>query len=230
MLASELIAKSWYFSGIVARGFESVSGQELEDGLMLLNDLLAANNMLGNKFPYQSDITLNTIAGQFSYDVQGLIKITSITFKDGSLRWGMIRDSRRDFQGSTRVDDIESLPYHYHEERALNKMIVNLYFIPDKAYEINIHGLFKYPVVSLSADVSSLFEDFYITYLVYELASWICDFRDVDLPARVERRRKILEDNVKQVFVPDMKSVKVNALPSSGSPITAKRLGQGFQP
>ena len=39
-LAQTLITRSWYLSGIVARGAQTVTGDQITDGLMMLNALL----------------------------------------------------------------------------------------------------------------------------------------------------------------------------------------------
>ena len=63
-LASELVSRSWNLSGIVAREFETVSGQEGSDGLYLLNEVLAEKSYDLKLIPYWGRIEFNLVPKQ----------------------------------------------------------------------------------------------------------------------------------------------------------------------
>ena len=56
---SQLISRAWNLSGVVAREFETVSGQEGSDGLWLLNELLAEKSYDLKLIPYWGRIEFN---------------------------------------------------------------------------------------------------------------------------------------------------------------------------
>ena len=51
-LANDLISRSWYLSGIVARRLQSVTGDQAMDGLFLLNALLDWKSIQIDLIPY----------------------------------------------------------------------------------------------------------------------------------------------------------------------------------
>ena len=58
---TELITKAWTLSGIVAAQAETVSGDQLKDGLDHLNDFLALQNANSRMIPYTRVQQLNPV-------------------------------------------------------------------------------------------------------------------------------------------------------------------------
>ena len=171
----ELITKAFYLSGILGRSFEVISDEQTSDGLDLLNDVLAEKSITTSYIPYYTHTTFNTVIGQDIYTIPGLVDLSNLTFNIGDVRYPMVRDTQRRFFGQGRVDNIQSLPFHYYDERQLGGMLIYLYFVPSQDFVMNITGKFSLQEVALFDDLSLILDRFYISYLKYFLAKRICD-------------------------------------------------------
>jgi len=231
MLASELIANAWYTSGIVARQSESVSGAQSADGLRLLNSLLTEFAIDGANVPYYTVASINLVVGQEKYNVPGLIFAESVTFQDGDIRWPMWEDKRKAYFSTGRVNDIQSLPFHYHQERAKGGTDIYLYFLPDKAYQLNIVGKYMLTNVLMSTNLNTGLDNFYINYLEYALAERLCAWYNVDMPSGAAKILLRLNGVISKISTPDLEITTVNMLSSEGSPNWAQlNIGKGWTP
>jgi len=62
-----LITNAYYLSGIVSRGLETVTNEQLNDGLFRLNSFLAMKSADTGLIPYYQVVNGNFIAGQQQY-------------------------------------------------------------------------------------------------------------------------------------------------------------------
>lgn len=174
-LVSELVTRSWYLSSIVARGLETVSGDQMTDGLNMLNAVLAIKAADQRLIPYFEKYDFNSVVGQEKYEILNLVLPQTLVFYLSSVRYSMARSiSRIDYQGSARAEDVQSLPYQYYCERENGVMQLYMYFLPDQVYPFTLWGKFSYQAVSLFQDLSLKFEQYYIEYLRYALAEYMC--------------------------------------------------------
>src|SRR5260221_8513167 len=106
--AQTLITRSWYLSGIVARNLQVVTGDQITDGLMLLNALLDFKQIETDLIPYFTYKT-NTfcVPGQEVYFIQNCALIQSVTFNIDTIRYPMDYTTQRTYFGSGRVDNID---------------------------------------------------------------------------------------------------------------------------
>src|ERR1700679_2338430 len=105
--ALELITNAYYLSGIVSRQLQTVSGQQISDGLYLLNALLAVKTADKRLIPYYTTYS------------QNLIEIETMSFNLNNVRYAMNNVPRRKYFGQPRVNNIDTLPFSWHMERAL---------------------------------------------------------------------------------------------------------------
>jgi hypothetical protein len=185
MKTRELVTNAYYFSGIVARNFQQVDGQQITDGLRLLNILLSEKTISGRFIPYYGHLTIPCVIGQQAYEVDNLISVDALTFNIDDVRFPMIEDQRRQYWATGRVDNIEALPYHYYLERIKGGLKIYLYFLPQDTYPLNITGKFALGDVTLDQDIDDELDEYYINYLEYSLAKQICIFNKIAVPLDV---------------------------------------------
>jgi hypothetical protein len=191
MLAIELINRAWILSGIVARDLEPVSGSQGADGLFLLNALLSQQNITSRYIPYNDEQTFTAVIGQEKYEIDNLVSLDTLTFVKDSVRYPMIPFGRKRYFGSGRANNINSLMYSYFFQRAKGVGQIYLYFKPDQPYTVTMNGKFALLSVASDDDLSDVFDEFYIIYLMYELTLYMASWYNQSVPDTVQQ--KILE-------------------------------------
>lgn len=207
-----LINKSWYLSGIVARDFEDVSGAQITEGLDLLNELLANKTANNRLIPYYTAYSFNATVGQEEYAIPNLIWIESITFNQNVVRFSMYKQGRKNYFGSPRVDNISSLPFNWHLEREKGGARLFIYFLPSQNFPIKIRGKFSLASVTLNQDLDLTLDKFYISYLRYALAEYMCNDYNVILPPGTANKLAELEEVITDVSPMDLSQIKVSTL------------------
>lgn len=159
-LARQLITASWFLSGIVARNLQFPTGDQMNDGLNMLNDLLNFKQIETELVPYYQYITFNAVPGQEYYYLPSISLIEEMTFNLGVVRYPMVYQPRTNYFGSSRVDNIETLPFSWNYDRSLGGGNLALYFIPDQAYPLKMKAKLFFTDVTIDTDltdVTSLF-------------------------------------------------------------------------
>ena len=110
---AQLVNTSYYLAGIVSRQFESVEGQQLQEGVDVLNDILADMTVDDGMIPYMTNSTFTGVVGQEAYPITDLISVDTLVFYLDNVRYEMIPLSRDKYFGTGRVENINSLPYNY---------------------------------------------------------------------------------------------------------------------
>ncbi|AXH77667.1 MAG: portal protein [Caudoviricetes sp.] len=151
----QLITNAYYASGIVSREFETVSGSQMNDGLQFLNDILADKAIEKDMVPYFTKYEFFAIAGQEQYFIPNLEAIETLTFFLNNVRYQMREINRKVYFGSSRANNINSLPFNWHMERCLNGANLFLYFFPQTNYPLEIWGTFRLTSVVLNQDLNS---------------------------------------------------------------------------
>ena len=202
--ARELISRSFYLSGVVSRGLQTVSGEQLSDGLYLLNALLEFKGSDTRLIAYYQEYELNTVAGTESYFIPNLLEAETVTFNLDSVRFGMVKKSRKQYFGTSRVDNIQSLPFTYHVERKLGGAQLYLYFEPNQVYPIKIWGKFGLTDVDYDTDLTLTYDKFYIEYLRHALANYICADYGINMPDQANANYKELQKKLTEVSPADL--------------------------
>lgn len=190
---NELIANSYYLSGIVSRDFETVSGPQIGNGLQSLNSLLADKTVDDGMLPYYLTYTFDAVVGEQVYFIPDLIDIDTIVFYLDGVRYSMRKNGRKAYFGSPRAENIKSLPFNWHMERCFGGANVYLYFLPDKNYPMRIWGLFRLQPVVLGQDLSLTFDRFYLNYTEFQLADRLCITYSYTTPPGVIRQLREYE-------------------------------------
>lgn len=184
----QLIIESYYDSGIVARDFETVSGSQINDGLIYLNDVIQEKRIDDGALPYYKSYTFDFVEGQELYYIADLIEIDTLVFYLDTVRYAMQAQKRRQFHGSPRAENIESLPTNWNIERILGGSNLYIYFLPNQAYPGTIWGLFALSSVTLEEDLSTGFDQYYRNFLEYELAKYLCMKYNREVPELLQQR------------------------------------------
>lgn len=208
--ALDLINRSWYLSGIVGRGLETVSGEQGTDGLMLLNALLDFKATDTKLIPYYVYSQFNLVQGQELYYIPGLVQLETFTFYIGTVRYPTTEVQRVDYFGNGRVEGIQSLPFTWNLERVKGGANLRIYYAPMGNYVASISGKYALTDVTLFTDLSLTYDGFYIEYLRYALAEYMCQYYDVQFGADKERMMQKMEKKLAWVSPPDLSMQKAN--------------------
>jgi hypothetical protein len=229
--ALQLITNAYYLSGIVARQLQTVSGQQITDGLYLFNALLAVKTADKRLIPYYTPYTQNLIIGQEEYYIENLLEIESISFNLNNVRYAMNYIPRRKYFGQPRVNNIETLPFSWHMERTLGGANLYVYFLPDNTYQINIIGKFSIPEVTLDFDLTTVFDLFYIEYFRYALAAYICSEYTVSFNPQSQQQLNEYELLIMDTSPIDLTTDVLTTLSKSGGyNFGDVNLGKGWRP
>lgn len=227
--ATQLITRAYYLSNVVARGFETVSGDQITDGLFRLNGLLAFKETDTTLIPYFRRAALPLVAGQEEYFVQNLIQVECLTFNIGPVRYPMSSMNRTKYFGSGRVDNIQSIPFEWHLERERGGSRIFLYYLPDQNYAATITGKYALTNVALNTDMESVYDDFYIEYLLYALAEYLCHWNDIEFPSDKKAMLTKMEKKLTWVSPPDLTMQKTNFISSRTTLNWAQiNIGKGY--
>jgi hypothetical protein len=213
---TKLITNAYYLSGVVRRRLGTVSGQQLADGLDLLNDLLAIKTANNRLIPYFTHYSFDTVVGQESYLIPNLISIEALTFNLGDVRFPTSNMSRKGYFGSPRVNGVQSLPFVRHSEREKGGTRIFLYFNPNAIYPVNLWGKFGLTSVTKSTDLSLTYERFYIAYLRYALGREICADYNITYQPQNDQRLKEIEQMITDISPIDLTSTKISLFQKDG--------------
>lgn len=213
LTARQLISEAYNLSGIVPTELRTLSGSQLTGGLSLLNDLFALEGVNGVLISYYKEHAFNTVAHQEDYFISGLAVIESLTFTDGDVRYPSTKMSRSQYSSTGRTENIFSLPITWHSERTLNGTDISLYFKPDKVYEVKIWGKFALDeVTSPDEDLSLTYERYFLVYMRYALARFICQDYNINMPPATLMTLKTLEEKLIYVSPKDYTMKKISQI------------------
>jgi hypothetical protein len=230
--AQKLITNAWYLSGIIARNLQTVSSDQINDGLDLLNAFLSVETADKRMIPYFQKYETTAVAGQELYFVPNLIQLETITFFIGNIRFSLEDYSRDRYFGESRVVNIQSLPYQFHAERVMGGMNVYLYFLPNSAYPIEIFGKFSLNSVTLNQDLSLTLDQFYIEYIRYCLANKMCEEYNIEFQPQAAAKLKMYQQIIKDISPLDLTMQKVSSfnMANSGDIFLDSNIALGWRP
>ncbi len=247
--AQQLITRSWYLSGIVARNLQTPTGDQITDGLALLNALLDFKQIETDLIPYYNYILMDAVPQQEYYFLPYVSEIESITFNINVVRYPMEYVTRTNYYGSSRVDNIYTLPFSWNFNRQLNGGELALYFIPDQTYPLKMMVKLFLVDVSLTTDLTDItqtglpytfinssnqgLDTAYIEYLRYSLSAFMCSEYGVQFNPQSQRildsyKRKLMYEGP-----PDLSMKKSSILGADQQPgynFGDVNLGRGWRP
>lgn len=202
--ALELITRAYYLSQIVSRELQTVNGSQISDGLYLLNALLDFKNTDTGLIPYYTKTNFTRVIGQEKYTISNLLSVDSLTFNIGQVRYSMSEFTRDQYFAISRVDNIPSLPFSYRVERVLGGSDIYVYFVPADTYIFTIVGKYGLTEVTLTQDMTLVYDKYYLEYLRYELANMICADFGATLPDAAYRTLEEYRKKLSFVSMPDI--------------------------
>ncbi len=213
----QLINNAYYESGIVSRGFETVSGQQANDGLQFLNDLIADKTIENNLIPYYQQFDFFAVVGQEMYFIPDLISVDTFVFYIDTVRYQTENRARREYFGTSRADNIQSLPGSWHLERCFGGANIFIYFKPNLNFPLTIWGQFRLQQVTINQDLSLTLDRFYINYLKFDLAARLCAEYNYTVPPGVAKALDNYEDSISKKSGPmDLRLIKLSSLQRRG--------------
>ncbi len=203
-LASTLITRSYYLSQVVSRNLQTLTAEQTSDGLYLLNALLDVKASDLQLIPYYNEYDFPTVQGTEMYFIPNLTEVDSVTFNIGTVRFSMNELSRKQYFSTPRVDGLQALPFSYRVERCLNGANIYLYFVPNQDYEVKVWGKFSLTDVTLNQDLSLTYDGFYIEYLRYALAEYICLEYGQTFPELTQKKYSEIVKKLKSISPADL--------------------------
>jgi hypothetical protein len=247
--AQTLITRSWYLSGILARNLQTITGDQLTDGLMLLNALLDFKQIEVDLVPYWTYIELPLVIGQEFYFLPYVSQVESSTFNIGVVRYPMDYVTRRNYYGSARVDNISSLPFSYNYNRALGGGNLAMYFMPESTYTLKLMAKLFLTDVGLGTDLTNItetglpytfvnsanqgYDTSYIEYLRYALAQYMASEYGIMFNPESAAILKKYERKLMYISPPDLSMIKTTILASNsqvGFNYGDVSIGRGWRP
>lgn len=246
--AETLITRAWYLSGIVARNLQTVTGDQIQDGLLLLNALLDFKQIETDLIPYWTYVEIPLVPGQESYFLPNIAAIESSTFNIGTVRYPMESVTRRNYYGSSRVDNIASLPFSWNFNRGQGGGTLSMYFLPAGNYPLKIMVKFFLIDVTLTTDLVNVnfplpytfintsnqgYDTSYIEYLRYALAQMMCSEYGIIFNPESEKILRRYERQLMFESPPDLSMKKTTILAADsqvGFSYGDVNLGLGWRP
>lgn len=215
---NQLISGAYYTSGVVSREFETVNGSQIGDGLIWLNNIITEKTVDEGMIPYETTYTSDFIVGQEVYFIPNLIQIDTLVFFLDQVRYAMHYEKRNAYFGTSRVENINTLPFEWYFERQFGGGNLYIYFTPDRNYPMEIHGIFNLSQVALGQDLSLTFDQFYTTYLHFALTDRICAEYAYTTPDNILRQLGKYEAFIcKNSRILDLRISKTSTLQRRGS-------------
>ena len=212
-LTSNLITDSYYLSSIVSRDFETPTGDQMSDGLRLLNDVLADRTIDNGTIPYSRKLAITATPGTPIYTIPDMINLEIFVFYIGDVRYETQNQQRYEFFGTYRATNIQSLPFSWHFERELGGGKLYLYFIPNSAYPMEVWGTFRLSSVTEFQDLSLILDTFYTNFLKYLLAKRLCEYNSWNVPQSISMQIESYYQWInKSTNVMDLRQRKVSSL------------------
>lgn len=214
-LASTLITRAYFLSQVLARDLQTISGSQMDDGLYLLNAILDAKFSDLQLIPYYNNFQINCIQGEEKYFIPNLAEADTTTFNIGDVRFSMNEKTRKEYFGTPRIDNLQALPFEYRYERCLGGSNLYIYFVPNQNYLVNIWGKFALSDVTEFQDISLTYDLFYIEYLRFALAEYICCEYGQTFPDQCAAKLKQIVKKLKSVSPADLSITKKQFFGSS---------------
>lgn len=202
--ANQLINQAYNLSGIISLDFELPTGSQITTGLQILNNILNESSLDSVLIPYFTHQEFTCVPNQEIYNIPNLVELTSLTFFINNVRFPMTRDSLNRYWATGRVNNIDSLPFHYYVEKALNSSNIYLYFSPESNYVMQITGKFSISDLTQFDDVSLFYAPYYYKWLMYRLAAELCELYGRELPPQSIQRMNNLERRLNKMVGVDL--------------------------
>jgi hypothetical protein len=183
---TQLISNAWNLSGIVAAQAETVSGEQLKEGLDHLNDFLALQSTESRMIPYTRIYFFECQAKQDEFLIEHLLQIDVLTLSEKDMVYTLQSLRRKDFFTQPCQHYSPARPQAYHSEPDKGGSRLFLSPTPSKNYRLRLVGKFGLSEVNYNDDLNAIYGREYILYLRYGLADYLCDLYNHPFAAKTK--------------------------------------------
>lgn len=202
----KLVTNSFYLSTVRSRTFQTVSAADVADGVDMLNEILSFQNIEKSLIPYyarKDDLVLSV--GVEKYFLDNVIEIDTFTFNiDGNVRFPSQETNRRKYFANGRANNVQALPFIWHQERVLDGTNLYVYYLPNQEYTTNLTVKYGLIEVTQFTDLLIYYSLGYIYYLKYKLAQRICQDYAITFPQDCLKTLESMEHDLLWVSAPDL--------------------------
>lgn len=200
---TQLIEIAYNQANIAPINYTPLSPDQLKLGLYSLNQMLGQVSIDDGLIPYWKDYEGTFVVNQETYEIPNLINIQTFTFiLNENVRYPIYPDNYRDYWGSTKPLNIQTLPGVYSLIRDIGGSKVSITPSPDKAYPFTIRGAFGLLDAGYNDDLSEIYDQYYITYLTALTARMICINSSMAIPPQLELHIKDYDTKIRNKSQP----------------------------
>jgi hypothetical protein len=213
---------------------------------MLLNALLDFKQIELDLIPYYTYIEMPLVGGKEFYFLPNVAEVELATFNIDVVRYPMDQVGRRAYFGSSRVDNIQTLPFNWNFNRGQGGGTLGVYFLPQANYPLKMMVKFFLNDVTLQTDLTNVGENLpytflqtnnagydtsYIEYLRYALAQYMCSEYGILFNPESERILTSMKRKLMYMSPPDLTLKKLSILcEGSGMNWGDVNIGRGWRP
>ena len=207
--ATQLVTESYQIAQVNPRSLQTITGPELASGLQWLNEIISIKSAKTRMIPYFTKYNFVAVPNQEAYFIPGLIQVETFTFNIGPIRFPTVNINRDVYFGAARADNISSLPFSWHLERAFVDGVeganMYIYFKPDQTYPLEILAKFALTQIPNELfDMTTAYTLYYIAYLKYALAQYICTQYSMTMHPDAKEKYRELERAIIDISPPDL--------------------------
>jgi len=141
----------------------------------------------------------------------------------------MVEVTRQVQFGAGRVENIQTLPYQWHMERVYGGANVYIYYAPLDNYAFIMSAKFSLMSTVLNQDLSLIYDQFYIDYIMYGLAEYLCEWYQVVPPPFVYKQLQAFENHIRDTSPMDLTMRKMEYFTQhTGIQYADANIGHGF--
>lgn len=183
----QLITMAYYEAGINARDLQTAGGSQFSDGLQYFNEVLASTFIDEGIVPFYKSIELTLEDGVETQFVPNLIEAETLTFFQDGVRYSVGQTSRREYWGTPKATNVQTLPGIFRVDRTTGGSNVSVTYTADKDYPAELWGLFALEEAVLNDDLYSIYDKYYVTYLRLYTAIFLCMSYNQEVPSGVQK-------------------------------------------
>lgn len=198
----QVITDAYYLSNVVSQQFQSVTGFQANQGLRLLNQVLADKTIQQGLVPFYQKYDFDLVTGQQDYLIPNLIDGQTFTYFVDENRFPAWEIGRKDMFGTFLPHGANTLPTFWHFEPRLGGSTLSLMLPPDRDYPAQIYGKFSFQNVTMTQNLELGFAPFYLGFLVFDLARRLGMSNSQPVPQEVEREWQRYIDHITEETAP----------------------------
>ena len=171
MKVSELIYRAYVKSNVIANEGETLNSAQNSEALFELNTLIQVLNIDGAEISLITTESFNLIQDVSYLALTDYLEVKKVEYFLGDVKIDLPLLSMEDFYRVATLPSVNSIPVAIYPQRTESGVTLNVYYTPDSAYALSVHGLKRITQDLSVDDTISGTNEFYLPLLYYELAS-----------------------------------------------------------